>query len=406
MSALLYAWEFGAGMGHVGPFLPLGRALRERGYAVHWAVCQPAEVGAALLADRFAPLPAPTCAERPAEGPPLNYADILLRFGWRTADELLGLVQAWRELITLTGSRLILADHAPTALLAARTLGLPAMLFANGFTAPPALHPTPNLRPWLEIPNERLMALEDAALTSANRVLARFGQAPLSALHQLFVVREQALLTFPELDHYENRGDARYWGSLPLAGGGQAIDWPPLPGPRLFVYLRAECPHWRAVLDALQRLGLPTALWFPGLSAAVRAQLSAPHWRVLDRPADLAQARQEADAAILYASLATTTAFLLAGKPMLLLPWHLEQFLLARRVAQLGAALITHPEKPPGDLARTMAELLQQPRYRSAAQGFAEKYAAFSPQKVEENLLRRVSELLAPDPLAMRGAEK
>jgi hypothetical protein len=60
--------------------------------------------------------------EQQREGPPLNYADILLRFGYADSNDLLGLVVAWRELMRLTGFELVLADHAPTAILAARTL--------------------------------------------------------------------------------------------------------------------------------------------------------------------------------------------------------------------------------------------------------------------------------------------
>jgi hypothetical protein len=36
MASILYAWEFGANLGHVGTFLPVARELR-RGTTVHWA---------------------------------------------------------------------------------------------------------------------------------------------------------------------------------------------------------------------------------------------------------------------------------------------------------------------------------------------------------------------------------
>ena len=46
--------------------------------------------------------------------------------------------------------------------------------------------------------------------------------APLADLGELFQVAEEALLTYPELDHYEARGPAKYWGSLPNAAVGLA----------------------------------------------------------------------------------------------------------------------------------------------------------------------------------------
>jgi hypothetical protein len=31
MASILYAWEFGANLGHIGTFLPIARQLREQG---------------------------------------------------------------------------------------------------------------------------------------------------------------------------------------------------------------------------------------------------------------------------------------------------------------------------------------------------------------------------------------
>src|SRR5438477_13210418 len=132
MSArLLYAWEFGANFGHIGAFLPLGRALRDRGHEVQWVVTQTGPAARLLRREGFAWLQAPHASEIALKNPPLNYADILLRFGYANAEDLMGLVVAWRELYRLGGAQLVLADHAPTAVLAARSIGLPAMLFSN-----------------------------------------------------------------------------------------------------------------------------------------------------------------------------------------------------------------------------------------------------------------------------------
>ncbi|MBK8119317.1 MAG: hypothetical protein IPK39_08990 [Sulfuritalea sp.] len=92
-------------------------------------------------------------------------------------------------------------------------------------------------------------------------------------------------------------------------------------------------------------------LYFPNMPPAMAARFVAPHLRFLDHPADIEQMTREADAAITYASLATTTAFLLAGKP-LLMPRTPEQFLVARRVEEMGAGRLVNPEQPAGDLRR------------------------------------------------------
>lgn len=393
MVKLFYSWEFGANFGHIGAFLPLGRALRDRGHEVSWIVAQTAPATRLLAREGFTWLQAPLAQELLHKNPPLTYADILLRFGYVNADDLMGLVVAWRELFRLGAAQLVLADHAPTAVLAARTLDLPVMLFSNGFTVPPRQRPLPNMRPWQSFPEAQLLAIEDHAVTSINQVLRRFDKPGLSALHQLFDVEEEALITYPELDHYENRGPARYWGSLPNAAIGIAPPWPGIKGKRVFAYLRQETPHTEAALQALHSLGQPTVVYFPGAPEALRNKWQAPHMVFVAEPLDIERAAREADVAITYSSLATTTAFLMAGKPLLLLPSHLEQFLLARRVVGMGAGRVISAEQPATDLPQLLADLLNNPAYAENARAFSAKYASFGQSSVIGNLVRRVEEL-------------
>jgi len=405
MAAILYAWEFGANLGHVGPFMPLAKRLRELGHTVHWAVTQPAAVGDFLASDGFAWLAAPTTFEAARPGPPLTYADILLRFGYANPKDLFGLVGAWRELMRLTGASLVLADHAPTALLAARTLSIPVMQYSFGFSVPPKRDPLPNMRPWAAVPDRTLRELDRAALTSINAVLARLGCDMLPTLASLFDVAEETLLTFPELDHYPDRGPARYWGSLPSAGSGRPAQWPESGRARCFAYLRPESPHHEAALAAMRSLEISALVFAPGLPPATMERYAGPRLRFLDQPADIAQMVREADVAVTYASLATTTAFMLGGKPLLMLPGHLEQFMVARRVEEMGAGRLVNPEQPPGDLRPVLADLIENPSWRANARAFAAKYAAFDQQAVIGNLARRIEELLDSNPPSVRAGE-
>ena len=395
MSKLLYAWEFGAGLGHIGAFLPLARALRQRGHEVTWAVAQTMPTARLLADEDYTWLQAPVCPEMARDGPPLSYSDILLRFGYASGDSLLGLVVAWRELMRLTRGETVLADHAPTAILAARTLEIPVMLFSSGFCVPPRQKPLPNMRPWQTLAPGRVQALDDLALTGINAVLGRFGQSPLEAVAELFDVAEGALIGFPELDHYAEREPARYWGNLPDAGVGAASVWPALPGKKIFCYLRVETPHHDAALAALCALGLPTIAFFPDAPQAAIERHRAPHLVFSRVPIDLTMAAREADAAVTYASLSTTSRFLLQGKPLLLLPGHLEQFLLARRVEEMGAGLLVNPEQPPTDLQAKLQRVLSEADFSLNAQAFAHKYAAFPQDTVIAHLVGRIEEVAA-----------
>lgn len=395
MSKLLYAWEFGAGLGHVGAFLPLARTLRQRGHDVHWAVSQTDAAARLLAQEGFTWLQAPGRREIPRAEPPLSYNDILLRFGYANREDLLGLVVSWRELLRLTGAQVVLADHAPTAILAARTLGIPVVLFSFGFFVPPRQRPLPSMRPWLVLPPGQLDALENEALASVNAVLARFSGPPLGMVAQLFDVAENTLLGFPELDHYADRGPARYWGNLPDAGVGNAPAWPALPGRRIFGYLRGGTPHHEAALAALHALGQATVVYFPDAPPALLERYAAPHLVFSAKPLDLARTAREADAAVTYAGMSTATSFLLKGKPLLLLPGHLEQFLVARRIEEMGAGLLLNPEQPPVDIESKLRRILFDADFALNAQAFARKYANFPQDTVIAHLIGRIEEIAA-----------
>lgn len=395
MGRIFYAWELGANLGHIGKFLPLARQLRSRGHAVVWAVAQTAQTARLLANEGFDWLQAPVCPECRREESPLSFGDILLRFGYADGSDLLGLVVAWRELMRLTGAQIVLADHAPTAILAARTLGIAVMHFTSGFFVPPRCRPLPNMRPWETIAEERLLEVEIRVLASINAVLERFGQPPLEAVAQLFDVAEDALLGFPELDPYASElSGRRYWGNLGDSGVGAAPVWPDGPGKRVFAYLRHDIPHHEEALAALRALGQPAIVFFPGATPALIGRYAAPHLVFSPVLIDMAQTARQADAAITYGSNQTTTSFLLMGKPLLLLPGQLEQYLLARRVEEMGAGLLVDPTLPADDMAGKLHRTLSEAGFTRNAQAFARRYAAFTQDFVIGNLVRRIEQLV------------
>lgn len=392
--SILYAWEFGANLGHIGTFLPIAKQLRQRDATVHWVVAQPHQAARLLPQAGFGWLQAPTLPEQRREGPPLNYADILLRFGYAQSSDLHGLVVAWRELLRITKASVLLADHAPTAILAARTLDIPVMLFGSGFFTPPPVHPTPNMRPWVTVPAERLLERDQQVLASINVVLERYDRKALNTLAQLFEVAEGSLLSFPELDHYPQRGPSRYWGMLPAAVAADSA-WPNVAGPRVFSYLRPETPHLEVALRTLHGLSGSILIYAPGISSELEQRYAAPHLAFSPQPVDLNKVAHQADAGLTYASPAATVAFLMAGKPVLMIPGHLEQFLFARRVEEMGAGLIQNPEHSPHPLATMLNQVLTNPGFRANAEAFAKKYANFDQNAVMTHIVARIEELAA-----------
>ena len=107
------------------------------------------------------------------------------------------------------------------------------------------------------------------------------------------------------------------------------------------------------------------------------------------------RAAAECDAAVLHAGQGATAAVLLAGKPILQIPLVLEQRLTADATARLGAAeVVTDRAKDPAAAVQKLDLLLTDPRYATAARGFARKYSNFDPAEQVQRMVARVEELM------------
>lgn len=393
MTTVFYAWELGANLGHIGAFLPLARALRERGHAVHWAVARTHEAARLLKHEGFGWMQAPGAPVQKTGRAPESYGDILLHFGYADADQLHGLVVAWRELMLLSKAQVVLVDHAPTAILAARTLGLPVMLYGNGFTVPPPVHPTPSLRPWRSAPDAALQQIDQLALRSINGVMRHFSQPPIERIAELFEVQERGLLSFAELDHYANRGAASYWGALTVSTG-VAPSWPAVKGPRVFAYVRPVGAHHEAVLQALCGLHASVVVYAPGLSETEQSRFVRPHLHFASGPVDVHLTARAASLGVLWGGGGVTAlAFLRAGTPLLMLPRQLETYLQGLRVQALGAGIVCDLDRFVSELPGLLDRLLTDPSFASRAQAFANKYALFDESDVVNRLVERVEAL-------------
>jgi UDP:flavonoid glycosyltransferase YjiC (YdhE family) len=393
MSNVFFAWELGANLGHMGSFLPLARLLRDRGHKVHWVLAKTHEAAGLLRPHGFSWMQAPTSHDHAPGRTPENYASILLHFGYARPQTLLGMVEAWRSLMLLCDADVVVVDHAPTAILAARTLGLPVMNHGNGFTVPPPVHPTPQFRSWREADPAVLLANDQAALSSINWVLGELGCPPLARLADLFDMAEPALLTFPELDHYAHRGAARYWGIAPPATG-VTPQWPSVPGPKVFAYVRPTGKHHGAVLDALKQLDASVLVVAPGASSELRERLASPNLAFAAGGVNLRLAAQEASLGVLWSGGGNTAlAFLLAGTPVVILPNQIEPFLQGLRVQQMGAGLVADLDTAQEALPVLLARALIDSSLRDRAAEFALRYQGVSGEPQLQKMASRLEEL-------------
>jgi UDP:flavonoid glycosyltransferase YjiC (YdhE family) len=397
MSKILFVWELGSAYGHTTRLLATAGMLADHGHAVAIAVRELHNLPDVLADSRVEVFQSPVWLSsfKGAPEPPVNYPEILLRYGYHDAGCLHGLVQGWLGLYRNYRPDVIVASHAPTALLAARIAGVRAMTLGSCFACPPRQAPMPNMRPWMSVTEQRLAQSEVFVLGSTNRVLLKYSAPPLSVLHELFDIADNLLCTFPELDHYGERKDVNYCGPIFRTDLGEAVPWPAGADKRVFVYLKAGMRDFPAIVQTLAQMEVAAIICAPGVSEQARAHFSGGSIHISGKPVRLDHILESCDLAINTASTSTTAAMLLAGVPCLLLAEHLEQYLLAGCVAATGSAVVVKPDGPVPDYPELLPKTLADVYLPIQAARFAERHADFDPAAQQRKIAARIMEIAA-----------
>jgi UDP:flavonoid glycosyltransferase YjiC (YdhE family) len=391
MSRILLAWELGTGVGHLAAFRTVAEALLARGHQLTLAA---RDTGSAAMV--FSGLPvqivqAPLCVKtyNGLADPPLNFSEILMRFGYLDSAMLKGLLLGWRSLLELTQADRLVADHAPTALLAARERGIARITFGNPFSVPPAVSPTPNMRDWLTVPAQRLQGSDATVVAAINAAMTQ-DAPPIAAVHEIFDGADRLFVGIPALDPYGARPSVHYLGLHSASSGTAAANWPEGDGPRLFAYLRTDYPHMDACLRALSESAARSLVNLAGANPEIISRYGSARLRLSTGHVDMAAAASRCDAALCHGGLGTVNAMLRAGKPLLLLPAQLEQYLLACNVERLGAGLAVHPETAAPDFAGALHSILTDARFGKNAQAVAQRCSTPSVQQVIAHAVARI----------------
>jgi len=197
-------------------------------------------------------------------------------------------------------------------------------------------------------------------------------------------------LTYRELDHYPQRSAAQYWGCWSNIGG-VAPKWPEGAGKKIYAYLKPFDGLPR-LLSLLRELRCPTLVFASGIDPRLIRQFQCDTLRFETKPLDLEQTAQQCDVAIVHGGHGTTASLLRAGKPLLVLPFHLEQALTGAAVRRMGAGLSARMRRPE-EVAVKLMNLLHEPKYAQAAGRFAHRHADQEPSDQVQRMIRRVAEL-------------
>ena len=379
-ACILIAWELGGGWGHLAKALLLAERLREGGSEVVFVVRDLRAAHRLLPPDYLvfqAPLALTLLKDAP---PPADYAELLLHAGFGEPDGVESRVRAWLALYKTTRARLLVADHSPTAVLAARCAALPTMLFGNGFFAPPSVWSP--FRVWEAPPAARLAAAQEHVLDVVNRCLRTHLRPPLRRAAELLEVEANVLCTYPELDHYPGRDNAAtFIGPVWLDDFGDAPAWPPAPASgavrRVFAYLRHGLPGLHHVLDAIDELDASVVLYFDRITPEVRARPRPANVVLTDSMLRLDNVAGDASL-VLCSGSDTATGMATRGVPVLVLPMNAEQRILAMRLEALnvGRCWLDAPTPAPDRAMADLFDELATPAVQLACAALRAKYAS------------------------------
>ena len=364
MKTVLLAWELGAGLGHVAGLRRVARELAAHGHRPVFALRDVVGPQPVLKNEGFAVLQAPIWP-KPQRRPPFraaSYADILAIHGFANADGLSLMVAAWQNLFDRVKPDLIVADHSPTACLAAYG-ALPAALLGNGFTLPPADLPEfPPMRP--EVPR---IVPEHRVLKVVEEVQRRRKRPAPETLPRLLDSPVRSVCTFPELDPYA--GVRRE----PVVGPLEPLPAPaPFPKePGLHAYCAAEFRAIEDVTLCLADLDAAVQVYIHGSAGPRARSLEGCGITVHKTPPPLTEVLPKVSAVLSHANLGTAHAALAAGRPQLVLPRHLEQNLTAQALESLGVAVRLCEGVNRESLRKALKRVLNEPKFRDRATAWA-----------------------------------
>lgn len=396
MATIALNWELGADLGHISRLLTFALRLRAQGHRPVLLLRDITRAESILGEHQVEFLQAPVWLT-PIQGlpPDINFTETLYRFGYLYPDGLMSMAKAWRALWALLQPQLLIFDHAPSAMLAARGLNIPRVILGNSFAIPPMRRPLPPFRWWADNSSHqaRLAETEERVTRNSNSVLARLNAPPILQVADLFQAEATCICARPALDVYGHRNSGEYVGPINNLTMGVEPRWPLGERPRIFAYLKPQYKHFEAVLNAIANSPGCYLIFSPGIPEVLLRRYQRAHVAFSTVPLRMQEVVAQCSGVICHAG-GTTDVALESGKPVLMLPTQMEQTMTSRRVEVLSAGLSFPLEGNPSTLPKLLQRLLEDSRLRTGAAEYAATFSHIDQSSAVESVIDRCMALL------------
>jgi hypothetical protein len=319
--------------------------------------------------------------------------------GFGDPDVLLGRFDWWCEALRTIQPDLVVADFGPTALLAARAMGIRTVSTGATFVTPPSalehfpeyLTPAQAAAHGTELSDAPLPD-EGAMRDCINDTLGPRGLPPMARLAQVYAADLEMPCGVSLWDPYAS------WRDRPLVA---PIDpTPPLQeraGSEVFIYFSTAELKDAATCEALRRLTFPARLVAPGISPELARDLASnPHLTIEPAPWPHARIVARARVIVCAGQAGTLALAVLAGIPVLALPVQLEQFSNALRASGALRSVRVLPSRTRSTKAilDMIAELWSQRSLTDDARENAVRLRGAYPESAQDSYRRLVLPLL------------
>ncbi len=330
---ILFAWELGANFGHAKPLARLIEVARDSlsDARLVFAAADLFRARQAIGSTEVTLVQAPVWPAHSHTGTSFgaaSYLDTLALVGFASPEKLSAIVDGWLSLLDVFRPAVIVADHAPGLLVAARIRGIPVIAVGSCGTLPPVEYDRfPPIRA-----DRGPLVSEQRALSSVASIMRRHGAQPPASLIALFRTAARVVFGCPELDVYST------FRKEPVfqPPEGLPVYVPPPIEPRIFVYLGGETQNVEVLLQALLSLKVPLECFLRDNLEPLRRLLVAAGHISHDAPPNLTERLPMVSHVIYEGGAYTSHALLAAGRPALALPYQAEAAQNVDRLSRLG----------------------------------------------------------------------
>jgi len=343
-------------MGHLVPLSLVAAEMVAAGHKVSFVVSDILNAPQYLAPHGIEWVQAPYIRYRPGRSVLNNHADILQMVGYSTPDKFTALLSAWRSTLGALRPDRIVCEYAPTAQLAARTLGISCVCIDNGFSMPPVSDPMPPLKPELAVDVDMLRASEARTLSVINQVFETFSAQPLPRFSALYE-DEVWYRNWTEFNHFGPHSPDRHLGQIVGDTGGVTPEWPGGSGRKMFAYVKSDHPFVIEILHAAAEYGFQVLAYLPGRSDSVISELrKTGRILVSDKPVRLSALEDDVEIGIWQSPTGGVGHSLEKGMRMLFLPSQAEQLLACKAVERAGvpACVVSKREEWPAIFERLL----------------------------------------------------